>query len=262
MASVLIIIFLLFFMYLMLIHPLILLLRCLVDHKFSGSGKFLVFVTSLFVYPIPSYAYGAFVKNGVLSKIMIVFIGLLYSIMILGLAVGFFIGGMEMVYQSLGSYKNSIERTAGIDFDMFSPKVEEPQPVYSGENTYAVGEMQVFKSGRGADKSAPPPVAKAAPSITIYDACVGASVGRMSADQCRCVADGFEINTAVKTVMLGKGPYHRENVRKVLIQFFDALRDNDVAYQKQMRELKATDPVVADSSKSLGILFANCKVGK
>ncbi|MDB2682842.1 energy-coupling factor ABC transporter permease [Alphaproteobacteria bacterium] len=237
-------------------------LRCIFDSSISGGLRLVIFLLSFIMFPIPSFAYGGFIKNGTFSKIML---GLYLLCFVIGIVLGITAIVMDRggdFEKAMRTYESSIKESTGFnlkDFLSFRKKAEEE--VYTGENTYTRDDVQVFDSGRGAQKKErPPPPAPKVKSSSLYEACLGGTELENREENCKCLASGYETNGAVKTTLLGNGPYHRDQVRTVLIAFFDAIRDKDNEYLRQVKTQKDTNIVIGDASKSLGILVRNCKI--
>jgi hypothetical protein len=138
-----------------IIFPIILLLQCLFDSTVQGTTKLLVVVASFISFPLPSFCYGAFVRNGAFSKFMVG----LYALM-LGILLVFFVffGGWAIVTTFFAAdgdgWSAKIERIFIRDGDEAVIVEEEdnssppttPAPIH--QNTYEVDDVNVFKSGK------------------------------------------------------------------------------------------------------------------
>ncbi|MGB0720021.1 MAG: hypothetical protein ACPGRX_06085 [Bdellovibrionales bacterium] len=146
--SILIGILILILLLFLLIYPVVLLIRCIFDHQVSGSAKLLVVLSSFFAFPLPSYCYGAFIRGGLFSKIMV---GINILVLIAAIAAYVFIGGaaiMEKIdeLRSRAESGSLISQTTHILPLTQEPVQEEKPQVYKGYNTYERDEINVFTS--------------------------------------------------------------------------------------------------------------------
>ncbi|MBL4804830.1 MAG: hypothetical protein JKY71_08190 [Alphaproteobacteria bacterium] len=127
-----------------IIYPIILFFQCLFDSAVSAGTKILVFLTTLFVFPIPSFCYGAFVKNSGLSKFILAIYVILFVIAMIFVV---FFGGAALIAGYMANegvidFQHMVETQSLPEPDTSSsPDVE-----YKGYNTYETDEVNVFES--------------------------------------------------------------------------------------------------------------------
>ncbi len=163
MELILVIILLVLTLGIFVIYPIILFFQCLFDSNVKAPTKILVFISSLFVFPIPSFCYGAFIKGSGLSKFIL---GIYIVLFLIVVAFLIFFGGAAIVAGYMGG--------EGIGFEqMIETQIEAPEPEksieesYKGYNTYETDEVNVFESS-GEDvepilEQAPPPAPAESP---------------------------------------------------------------------------------------------------
>ena len=116
------------------IYPLILIIRCLFDKEVPTGVKILTLLTTFFIFPLPSFVFGAFYKGSTLCKYLIVINIIMLVLIILGFVLGFGTGLIEGVQDN-------------IDIDT-KPQQQTNEPeegVYKGYNTYDINDVNVFK---------------------------------------------------------------------------------------------------------------------
>lgn len=123
------------------IYPLILLIQSLFDSEVSAGTKILIFISTLFVFPIPSFCYGAFVKDSGLSKFILSIYVILFVLVVIFMV---FFGGAALVSTYIGNEGFNIEQM------IETQSLPEPEPrveeTYKGYNTYEPDEINVFES--------------------------------------------------------------------------------------------------------------------
>ena len=126
-----------------IIYPLILLIQSLFDSDVSAGTKILIVLATLFVFPIPSFCYGAFVRNSGLSKFILAIYVILFVLVIVFIV---FFGGAAFIAGYMGA--------DGLDFQQMietqslpeATLETNPEPEYKGYNTYGADEVNVFES--------------------------------------------------------------------------------------------------------------------
>lgn len=181
----------LFFFFL---YPLFLLIKSLFDREMDIGAKLLMLGGSLFTFPIPSYIYSGFIKDGGFGKFMVVLNIILILVMVGGAFIILGPQGVSDLYRKAqsGQFNTLIEQIAGLEpvspaqlQAAISAPVQKPQEdSYSGVNTYGVDETNVFGAGESAQKvqtqrplpSAPQPPAAADMNDpffkTVYESCM------------------------------------------------------------------------------------------
>lgn len=161
MELILIILLLVLVLGIFVIYPIILFFQCLFDSSVTAPTKILVFISSLFVFPIPSFCYGAFIKGSGLSKFIL---GLYVVLFLIVVTFMIFFGGAAIVAGYMGSEGMGFEQ-------MMESQIEAPAPEksieesYKGYNTYETDEVNVFESsGTDEPEQAPEQAPEAAPS--------------------------------------------------------------------------------------------------
>lgn len=128
------------------IYPIILLFKCLFDSAVSASIKILVVITTFILFPIPSFSYGAFIKESKLCKFLLS----IYVVLFIGLIIAF-LGGFLAGFSS-GVLERYGVSASEIGMDAAPAEVQEPATEYRGYNTYGTDDVNVFKSGKAAEE--------------------------------------------------------------------------------------------------------------
>ncbi len=157
MGAILGIIFAVLILFVFLIYPIILFFKCLFDKAVDGTTKLIVFISSLFFFPIPSFCYGAFIKNSVLSKILLAFYVILIAVIVIFFL---FFGGAAMFATVMSGGEFDLEgavtqlEQGEIPQELQGTDETNIQDSYKGYNTYSTDEVNVFESS-GSDEEVP-----------------------------------------------------------------------------------------------------------
>ena len=131
-----------------IIYPIILIFKCLFDSAVSASTKILIVLTSFLLFPIPSFCYGAFIKESKFCKVVLAIYAVLLVVFV---SIVIFAGGLALFTEIAQQYGVDVPGIAGVELEP-TAEVEQPEERYRGYNTYDTDDVNVFKSGKAAEE--------------------------------------------------------------------------------------------------------------